>query len=165
MFKHAKLFVPVVLAAGALVLTACGSGASADDAAKSTTPASTGSSTKGDATPAGSTEGESAGGGSSSAPEKDCGSSAVNNGPTLLLVPDKGTDGYATCGQVRAVWDEFTSIAAQGEIPAEGVTVDGDWQCVPKVDNGDTVGAGCFTPAAPDANNPVVFKFHAEPAL
>jgi hypothetical protein len=166
MFKHTKLFVPAVLAAGALLLTACGPDVSADDGAKSTTPTGTDSSTKGDAAPAGSTEGEStpAGGGSTDGVE-NCGNSAVNNGPTLLLVPDKGAGGYLTCDQLRAVWDEFTSIAARGEIPAEGVTVDSDWQCVPKVDNGDMVGADCFTPAVPDANNPVELKFHAEPAL
>jgi hypothetical protein len=165
MFKHTKLFVPVVLAAGALLLTACDQGASADDAAKSTTP-STNSSATGDATQADSTEGEAtpAGGGSTDG-AKDCGNTALNNGPTLLLVPDKGTAGYATCDQVRAVWDEFNSIAEQSQIPAEGVTVDSDWQCVPKVENGDPVGADCFTPAVPDANNPVELKFHAEPAL
>lgn len=165
MFKHTKLFVPAVLAAGALLLTACDSGASADDAAKPTTPTSTGTSTKGDADPTGSTESTSTSASGSTDGVENCGNSAVNNGPTLLLVPDKGTDGYLTCDQLRAVWDKFTDIAARGEIPAEGVTVDSDWQCVPKVDNGDTVGADCFTPAVPDADNPVELKFHAEPAL
>lgn len=163
MYKNTRMLIPAALAAGAFLLTACDVGATAagQDTSSSTTSSTAGDAT-GAATPGDSPEGEPTGGSGSDAPGKDCGNSAVNNGPTLRLVPDKGTDGYLTCDQVRAVWDKFTGIAAQGGIPAEGVTVDNDWQCVPKVDKGDTVGADCFTPAVPDANNPVALKFHAE---
>jgi hypothetical protein len=168
MFKHTRLFVPAVLAAGAMLLTACDQGGS-DDAAQQNTPtstsssAATGASGEDTAAPADATEGAPTSGGGSTDGVENCGTTAVNNGVVLVLVPDEAKGGYATCDEVRAVWDEFTGIAEQGATPTEGVTVDGDWQCVPTVKNGDIIGVDCFTPAVPDANNPVELKFHAEP--
>lgn len=165
MFKYKRMLAPALLAAGAFLLTACDMGATA---AGQSTPSSTTSSTvqdaTGAATPVGSPEGEPTGDSGSDAPAKDCGNTALNNGSTLLLVPDKGAAGYPTCGEVRAIWDMFDNIAQNGLIPAEGVTVDNDWQCVPRVENenGEPVGADCFSPAVPDANNPIQLKFHAE---
>jgi hypothetical protein len=162
MYKNTRMLIPAALAAGAFLLTACDGGATAAQSTPSSTTSSTAGDATGAATPGDSPEGESTGGNGSG---KDCGNTALNNGPTLRLVPDNGAAGYATCDQVRAVWDEFNSIAEKGQIPAEGVTVDSDWQCVPKIENGDPVSAECFTPAAPDANNPAELKFHAEPVL
>lgn len=159
MFKHTRLFVPAVLAAGAMLLAACGQDGADTGAAKENSPTSTSSST-GTGAPA---DGASTSDSDSAGSAEDCGEATVGNGPTLLLVPDKGEDGYATCGQVHAVFDEFARLATQGEMPANGVTVDNDWQCVPAADNDVTVGVDCFTPAVPDANNPIQYQFHAQP--
>ena len=166
MFKHTRLLVPAVLAAGTMLLTACDDGGANAGAAEQNTPtstsssATTGTSTEGtaDATAGGAT----ADGGSTDS-AKDCGEATVGDGPTLLLIPDKGELGYLTCDQLHAVFNEFSRLATQGEMPGNGVTVDNDWQCVPASDDDVTVGVDCFTPAVSDANNPADYQFHAQP--
>jgi hypothetical protein len=162
MSKYKRLLLPALLAAGAMLLTACDLGSSADDG-KQNTP-TTANSTPEDvnAEEGAEDEGDQLGY-TASPPEGGCGEYASGDGPYSKLIPDEGSLGFISCDEAMSVLGDFDLLDAQVEIPAEGLTFNDDWHCDTTVDAGVTVRVECFTPAIPDPANPILVRFHTEP--
>jgi hypothetical protein len=130
MFKHARMLAPAVLAAGAMLLTACDLGGSTG-ATQQNPSATTPSSTPGKATPAGSTSDSDAtsDGGSTEQEPIDCGEVNVGGDVVQTLIAEVGVSGVVSCTAATKVLNEFlttpTSERAQGEM----TELQGGWLC------------------------------------
>ena len=146
--KHMRMLIPAVLAAGAMVLTACDQSSPAAEGGQ-TTPVTTTSSTSatGDSTTAGSTTAESTSAGGDDAADPagtqavDCGQVDVD-GTKQTLTADPGAGGVVGCTEAFNVLDAYLAIPASERGAAiEGSDVEGGWHCT--TNDGETAGVGC----------------------
>jgi hypothetical protein len=135
-----KLLVPVVLAAGALLLTACDLGGSAGASEEGSVTVSVGASD--DIEPV------------------DCGPVDVADGITHTLVADPSDAGLVGCTEAFNVVDEYLMIpASERGANLEGIDLSDGWSCT--TDDGETASTGCVKGRTADGYE---LAFHTEPA-
>lgn len=146
MTKRLSKVIPVALAAGGLLLTACGTGdatASGSDSALSTSE--TASSTS-ETTPSTSDTSEPAP--ATSATEAglepvDCGDVTLDTGAVHRLIATPAANGIVGCTEAFNVVDEFVKLPPEkrSEASLGNVTLASGWSCT--VDDGATANLGC----------------------
>ena len=145
-----RTLVPTVLAAGVMLLSACGQ----DDPAEAgqDEPAATTSATS-TATGGGST-------GEDGAQSVDCGEVDVDGGVTHRLIADPATAGTVGCTEAFNVLDAYLAVPA-GERGAsfEGLDVGNGWSCV--TDDGETASIACIK--GKNGDNDYDFAFYTKP--
>jgi hypothetical protein len=129
MARLSRILVPVTLAAGAVLLTACTEPSPAADASASPTP--TVVSTVTSASPAS--------GGEDFQPV-DCGPADFANGETHTVVADPGKAGLVGCTEAINVVGEYLKVPA-GQRGLDSVAVSNGWRCT--TDDGETASIGC----------------------
>ena len=144
MSRYLRIVVPAALAAGALLLSACGN--EEPVASTSDTTASTPDTT------------------SSSAAEEelqpvDCGEVTLTGGTVHRLVADPAADGLVGCTEAFGVIDEFAKLPPEQQSAASLGNVDlpSGWSCT--VDDGETANVACVKDKTGDEYG---FALHTE---
>ncbi|ASO20662.1 hypothetical protein FHR81_005570 [Actinoalloteichus hoggarensis] len=168
-----RMFVPALLAAGGLFLTACGQASDQDSAPTAEAPATAASEGDGlpetDASPGtdGSAEGDDPGSDAASPPSAtdglepvDCGEVELDEDTTHTLIALPAAGGQVGCPEALDVIDEFIQLPDEEKAEASlgNVELSDGWSCT--VDDGVTASVGCV---AGLVGEDFEFAFQTEP--
>jgi hypothetical protein len=156
MTKRLSIVVPI-LAAGALLLSACGTGTTSASDSTSDTPTPTTSTTT-STSDTSDTSTPAPGTGEELAPV-DCGAVTLDTRVTHQLIADPAATGIVGCTEAFDVVDEFTRLPAEQRSAASlgGVDLPSGWSCT--VDDGETANLGCVKDKVGDKYG---FALHTE---
>jgi len=160
MTKRLSIVVPI-LAAGALLLSACSTGTTSASDSTSDTPTSTATTTTTTTTSTSDTSDTSspASGAAEELAPVDCGAVTLDTGVTHQLIADPAATGIVGCTEAFDVVDEFTRLPAEQRSAASLGSVDlpSGWSCT--VDDGETANLGCVKDKVGDKYG---FALHTE---
>jgi hypothetical protein len=148
MTKRLSIVVPTALAAGALLLSACGGETTSASDSTSDTPTTTTSVTAMSTSDASGTSGAPAtspvaSGAGEELDPVDCGAVTLDTGIVHQLIADPAASGIVGCTEAFNVIDAFTKLPPEkrGEASLGNVELAGGWSCT--VDDGETANVSC----------------------